>query len=67
VVSDARESLKATVAKVLNACWQRCRVHFMRNALAMPASRRATPRSYTKQGETIGPPSRFSTGVSTRL
>ncbi|MGY4426294.1 hypothetical protein ACVWY2_008743 [Bradyrhizobium sp. JR6.1] len=25
---------KATVHKVLNASWQRCRVHFMRNALA---------------------------------
>jgi len=26
--------LKAAIAKVLNATWQRCRVHFMRNALA---------------------------------
>src|SRR5512133_3095826 len=26
--------LKAAVAKVLTATWQRCRVHFMRNALA---------------------------------
>jgi len=34
VVSDAHEGLKATVAKILNATWQRCRVHFMRNALA---------------------------------
>ena len=34
VVSDAHEGIKATVAKVLNATWQRCRVHFMRNALA---------------------------------
>src|SRR6201989_2985125 len=34
VVSDAHEGIKATVAKVLNASWQRCRVHFMRNALA---------------------------------
>ncbi|MGY4281624.1 transposase-like protein [Bradyrhizobium sp. LM2.7] len=34
VVSDAHEGIKATVAKVLNAGWQRCRVHFMRNALA---------------------------------
>jgi putative transposase len=25
---------QATVAKVLNVSWQRCRVHFMRNALA---------------------------------
>ncbi|MEW5727842.1 MAG: transposase, partial [Pseudomonadota bacterium] len=28
------EGLKAAVARVLNATWQRCRVHFMRNALA---------------------------------
>jgi putative transposase len=34
VVSDAHEGLKAAVARVLNACWQRCRVHFMRNVLA---------------------------------
>jgi transposase-like protein len=34
VISDAHEGLKATVAKVLNASWQRCRVHFMRNVLA---------------------------------
>jgi hypothetical protein len=33
VVSDAHEGLKAAVAKVLSATWQRCRVHFMRNAL----------------------------------
>jgi putative transposase len=34
VVSDAHEGLKAAVAKLLNATWQRCRVHFARNALA---------------------------------
>jgi transposase-like protein len=34
VVSDAHEGIKATVAKVMQASWQRCRVHFMRNALA---------------------------------
>ena len=34
VVSDAHEGLKAAAAKVLGATWQRCRVHFMRNALA---------------------------------
>ena len=34
VVSDAHLGLKAAVAKVLNAPWQRCRVHFMRNAVA---------------------------------
>jgi transposase-like protein len=34
VVSDAHEGIKAAVAKVFNASWQRCRVHFMRNVLA---------------------------------
>src|SRR5437764_10986716 len=34
VISDAHEGLKGAVAKVLGASWQRCRVHFMRNALA---------------------------------
>ncbi len=34
VISDAHEGLKAAVAKILSATWQRCRVHFMRNALA---------------------------------
>jgi putative transposase len=34
VVSDAQEGLKAAVTKVLRATWQRCRVHFARNALA---------------------------------
>jgi transposase-like protein len=34
VISDAHEGIKAAVSKVLNAGWQRCRVHFMRNVLA---------------------------------
>ncbi len=34
VISDAHEGLKAAIVKVLGAAWQRCRVHFMRNALA---------------------------------
>jgi transposase-like protein len=34
VTSDAHEGLKAAITKVLRATWQRCRVHFMRNALA---------------------------------
>jgi putative transposase len=33
-ISDAHEGIKAAVAKVLHASWQRCRVHFMRNVLA---------------------------------
>jgi putative transposase len=34
LISDAHEGLKAAIARVLNATWQRCRVHFMRNLLA---------------------------------
>jgi putative transposase len=34
VISDSHEGLKAAIAKILKATWQRCRVHFMRNALA---------------------------------
>ena len=33
VISDAHEGLKAAIAQVLESSWQRCRVHFMRNAL----------------------------------
>jgi putative transposase len=36
VISDAHEGLKAAIAAVLHgASWQRCRVHFVRNALAV--------------------------------
>ena len=34
VISDAHEGIKSAVAKLMNAAWQRCRVHTMRNALA---------------------------------
>jgi putative transposase len=34
VISDAHEGLKAAVTRILQATWQRCRVHFMRNVLA---------------------------------
>ena len=34
VISDAHEGIKAAVAKVFKTTWQRCRVHFLRNALA---------------------------------
>ena len=35
VVSDAHTGLKHAIGAVLaGACWQRCRVHFLRNALA---------------------------------
>jgi putative transposase len=34
VISDAHEGLKAAASKALKTSWQRCRVHFIRNALA---------------------------------
>ncbi|HJS87584.1 MAG TPA: IS256 family transposase [Acetobacteraceae bacterium] len=34
VISDAHEGLKAAIRRVFGASWQRCRVHWMRNALA---------------------------------
>ena len=34
VISDSHEGIKAACGKVLKASWQRCRVHFIRNALA---------------------------------
>src|SRR5215204_2336219 len=34
VISDAHEGLKAAITRVLGATWQRCRVHWMRTALA---------------------------------
>jgi transposase-like protein len=33
VISDAHEGLKAAIAKVVHATWQRCWVHLMRNLL----------------------------------
>lgn len=34
VISDSHEELKAAIRRVVGATWQRCRVHFARNALA---------------------------------
>jgi putative transposase len=34
VISDAHEGLRLAITRVLSAAWQRCRVHWMRNALA---------------------------------
>src|SRR5918911_1448208 len=53
VVSEAHEGLKAAVAKVLSATWQRCRVHFMRNALAH-AGRSGRPRLHDLPGPAPG-------------
>jgi len=34
VISDAHTGLKAAISRVFEATWQRCRVHWIRNALA---------------------------------
>ena len=34
VISDAHEGLKAAIRRVFGSGWQRCRVHWMRNALS---------------------------------
>src|SRR6188768_3588704 len=34
VISDAQDGLRLAITRVLGATWQRCRVHWMRNALA---------------------------------
>jgi transposase-like protein len=39
VISDHHSGIRAAVSKVLTATWQRCRVHFMRNALAHAGKR----------------------------
>jgi putative transposase len=41
VISDSHEGIKAAVAKVLNATWQRCRVHTIRTQLRASADRTA--------------------------
>ena len=37
VITDAHEGLKAAIRRVFSASWQRCRVHWMRNALSYVA------------------------------
>jgi putative transposase len=50
VISDAHEGLKHATAKVLGAAWQRCRVHWMRNALAhVPKSQQTVVAAALRQ------------------
>jgi transposase-like protein len=42
VISDAHEGLKAAIRRVMGSTWQRCRVHWMRNA-----------QSYVAKGQQI--------------
>ena len=50
VISDAHEGLKAAIRRVFGAGWQRCRVHWMHNALAyvlVPARTTAENRGFS--------------------
>jgi transposase-like protein len=42
VISDAHTGLKGAISRVFDATWQRCRVHWMRNALAHVAKSQHT-------------------------
>jgi len=41
VISDAHEGIKASVARVLNTTWQRCRVGLLKNVLRVTAEPQA--------------------------
>jgi transposase-like protein len=62
VISDAHEGLKAAITRVLSATWQRCRVHFMRNALAYVPNRVARSASL-KPPRVSWPQTRYSPTV----
>jgi transposase-like protein len=50
VISDAHEGLKAAIRRVMGATWQRCRVHWMRNALAyVPKSQQSMVSASLRQ------------------
>jgi putative transposase len=54
VISDSHEGIKAAVAKVLNATWQRCRVHTIRTQLRTRASKTAaTGRTGTQWNDMV--------------
>ena len=57
VISDAHTGLKAAIARVFDATWQRCRVHWMRNALAhVPRSQHTVVAAAIRQA--FGQPDR---------
>jgi len=50
VISDAHEGLKAAIQRVMGASWQRCRVRWMRNALAyVPKAQQSTASAALRQ------------------
>ncbi len=76
VIPDAHEGLKAAARKVSGASWQRCRVHFRRNATAHAGTRQrpmvsrpSVPPSPGKQARppaSNGAPSRIACAIDSR-
>ena len=65
VISDAHTGLKAAIARVFDATWQRCRVHWMRNALAhVPRSQHTVVAAAIRQA--FGQPDRAQAGDTWR-
>jgi transposase-like protein len=60
VISDAHTGLKAAIARVFEATWQRCRVHWMRNALAVRhwARTNGASMAYSRAASTLSSPPR---------
>jgi len=78
VISDAHEGIKAAVARMFQATWQRCRVHFLRNALAHAEAAKTQWRQVAPHPEPVegpapsqaaeaGSPPRRSRGGRARL
>ena len=65
VISDAHTGLRAAIARVFDATWQRCRVHWMRNALAhVPRSQHTVVAAAIRQA--FGQPDRAQAGDTWR-
>ena len=65
VISDAHTGLKAAVQRVFDATWQRCRVHWMRNALAhVPKGQHTVVAAAIRQA--FNQPDRESAGATWR-
>ena len=65
VISDAHTGLKAAMARVFDATWQRCRVHWIRNALAhVPKGRHTVAAAAIRQA--FNQPDRGTAGQTWR-
>jgi len=65
VISDAHTGLKAAIQRVFDATWQRCRVHWIRNALAhVPKGQHTVVAAAIRQA--FNQPDRDSAGATWR-